>query len=88
MLIYSLKGHYESDWFDINATFSRFLPPIVPEGRYKFRYRGYTPKNEPIFIFEDQVEFKPTKEYRTIGMHPSKCKWKTWTLFLLQISRC
>lgn len=63
-----IQGHYESRWFDVNASFAPLLPPIVPEGRYKFRYRGYTSNKKTLFIFENQVDgCLPTKEYREMG---------------------
>lgn len=57
----------QSPWLDINATFSHLFPPIVPAGRYKYKYRGYTSKNETLFYFENQMDVIPTREYRAMG---------------------
>lgn len=61
------KDPIDSGWYDNNATFSPILPPIIAAGRYKFYCRLYTSKNETLAIYENQIEFKPTREYRAMG---------------------
>ncbi|XP_063706713.1 uncharacterized protein LOC134835717 [Culicoides brevitarsis] len=59
------NGHLESSWMDGNASFSSVLPPVIPQGRYKFIIRlSWLKQNETICIIEFQSEVKPRKEFR------------------------
>lgn len=54
-------------WYDNNATFSPYLPPIMAAGRYKFKFQFFTSKNVTVVTYESQIDIKPTRDYRAIG---------------------
>lgn len=57
----------ESTWFDNNASFAPYLPPIMVKGRYLFKTRLYTSKNETILFYENHLDIIPRKEFRVMG---------------------
>lgn len=59
-------GQYDSNVFDLNATISPLLPPVVSAGVYRARFDFWFPPNVSIVSVQGDVLVKAQKEYRVV----------------------